>query len=76
MFLKNDYQGKWVNGTLGMVTGIDDDEIRVNLLRNYNIEIGGGLGPFAGKVWRIGLMGYSAREENVSELLNALKKII
>ena len=56
--------------------GIDDLSIRNRLLNDYYIEIGGGLGPFAGKVWRIGLMGHSAREENVNTLLNALKEIL
>ena len=56
--------------------GVDDLSIRSKLLNDYHIEIGGGLGPFAGKVWRIGLMGHSAREENVNILLNALKEIL
>ena len=43
---------------------------------NYGIEIGGGLGPFAGKVWRVGLMGHSSREENIIILINALKEIL
>ena len=56
--------------------GINDIDVRSTLLNDYNIEVGGGLGPFAGKVWRVGLMGHSAREENVDKLLNALKDII
>ena len=56
--------------------GVDDLFVRSQLLNNYNIEIGGGLGPFAGNVWRIGLMGHSAREENVYQLLDALKEIL
>ncbi len=56
--------------------GINDLEIRNKLLNDYLIEIGGGLGPFAGKVWRVGLMGHSARPENVSRLINALKEIL
>ena len=56
--------------------GIDDLPIRSKLLNDYHIEIGGGLGLFAGKIWRIGLMGHSAREENVNTLLNALKEIL
>ena len=42
----------------------------------YNIEIGGGLGDLRGKVWRIGLMGESAREANVFALLSALETIL
>tara|TARA_Y100000590_G_C15705681_1_gene1008500 strand:+ start:1207 stop:2310 length:1104 start_codon:yes stop_codon:yes gene_type:complete len=56
--------------------GINDLEVRNKLLNDYMIEIGGGLGPFAGKVWRIGLMGHSARVDNVKKLLNALKEIL
>jgi alanine-glyoxylate transaminase/serine-glyoxylate transaminase/serine-pyruvate transaminase len=46
------------------------------LLNNYNIEIGGGLGDLGGKVWRIGLMGFNSRRENVVLLLEALKRIL
>ena len=57
-------------------SGVNDLEVRSKLLNDYNIEIGGGLGPFAGKVWRIGLMGYSAHEKNVDTLISALNKIL
>jgi alanine-glyoxylate transaminase/serine-glyoxylate transaminase/serine-pyruvate transaminase len=53
--------------------GIDEAAIRRRLLNDYDIEIGGGLGVFAGKAWRIGLMGYSASRRNVGTLLSALK---
>jgi len=56
--------------------GIDDAGIRKKLLEDYRIEIGAGLGDFAGKVWRIGLMGENARPEAVEQLLNALKEIL
>ena len=56
--------------------GVDELSIRRRLRNEFKIEIGGGLGPLAGKIWRIGLMGYSSREESVSRLLNALKKIL
>jgi alanine-glyoxylate transaminase/serine-glyoxylate transaminase/serine-pyruvate transaminase len=56
--------------------GVDDLAVRRRLLDEYNIEIAGGLGSLAGKVWRIGLMGYSAREENVDLLLKALGEIL
>ena len=49
--------------------GVDDLAVRNQLLFDYNIEIGGGLGPFAGKVWRIGLMGHSAYEKNVDTFI-------
>jgi alanine-glyoxylate transaminase / serine-glyoxylate transaminase / serine-pyruvate transaminase len=56
--------------------GIDEDAIRRSLLCDYNIEIAGGLGELAGQVWRIGLMGYSARRENVALLLAALRELL
>ena len=56
--------------------GLDDAAVRQQLLREYNLEIGAGLGPLAGKVWRIGLMGHSCREENVRLCLNALGSVL
>lgn len=56
--------------------GIDDLTVRRSLLQNHAIEIGAGLGPLAGKVWRIGLMGYSCREENVRAVLGALANVL
>lgn len=55
---------------------IDDAEVRNRLRRDYLIEIGGGLGPFKGKVWRIGLMGNGSQRENVERLLKALARIL
>jgi len=54
----------------------DDEEVRSRLRNDYKIEIGAGLGPLAGKIWRIGLMGHTARPENVDRVLNALNKIL
>ena len=56
--------------------GVDDLTVRKALLKDYGIEIGGGLGQFAGKVWRIGLMGQSCRRKNVSLLLAALETVL
>ncbi len=56
--------------------GIDEAAIRRALLADYNIEIAGGLGELAGQVWRIGLMGYSARRANVALLLAALGELL
>ena len=56
--------------------GVDEAAVRRRLLDDYNIEIGGGLGDLRGKVWRIGLMGESAREVNVFALLSALEIIL
>ncbi len=55
---------------------IDDAAIRSRLLNEFNIEIAGGFGPLKGKVWRIGLMGFSSRRENVALLLEALRQIL
>ena len=54
--------------------GVDDGALRKALLSQHNIEIGGGLGPLAGKVWRIGLMGQSSRQENVLAVLGAIEQ--
>jgi alanine-glyoxylate transaminase/serine-glyoxylate transaminase/serine-pyruvate transaminase len=56
--------------------GIDDVFVRNALLNDYNIEIGAGLGQFAGKVWRIGLMGESSTPQHVEKLLSSLKEIL
>lgn len=56
--------------------GVDEAAVRSRLLREYRIEIGAGLGPLAGKVWRIGIMGHTARSENVSRVLEALRKTL
>lgn len=56
--------------------GVDDVEVRSCLLKKFKIEIGAGLGPLSGKIWRIGLMGHTARTENVRILLEALKKCL
>ncbi len=56
--------------------GVDDATVRLRLLEEFNIEIGAGLGDFAGKVWRIGLMGSSSTENHVNILLAALRKIM
>ncbi|MCA9228837.1 MAG: alanine--glyoxylate aminotransferase family protein, partial [Planctomycetales bacterium] len=56
--------------------GVDDAQVRSALLNRFNIEIGGGLGAFKGKVWRIGLMGYASRQNNVLLFLSALEQIL
>ncbi|CAH6861390.1 Serine--pyruvate aminotransferase [Vibrio chagasii] len=56
--------------------GIDEAKVRSQLLEEYNLEIGAGLGSLAGKAWRIGLMGYGARKENVALCLKALQDVL
>jgi alanine-glyoxylate transaminase/serine-glyoxylate transaminase/serine-pyruvate transaminase len=62
--------------TVGVPEGVDEAELRGQLLRDYNIEIAGGLGKFKGRALRIGLMGYSSQPENVITLVAALGEIL
>jgi alanine-glyoxylate transaminase / serine-glyoxylate transaminase / serine-pyruvate transaminase len=56
--------------------GVDEAAVRRRLLKEFRIEIGGGLGALAGKIWRIGLMGHTARPEHVNRFLGALKQVL
>jgi len=56
--------------------GISDQAVRTALLEAYGIEIGGGLGRFAGRAWRVGLMGYASQRANVMLLLAALGDLL
>lgn len=56
--------------------GVDDAGVRNTLLQQFNLEIGAGLGELAGKAWRIGLMGYGARRENIALCLQALGQLL
>ncbi|HZU74227.1 MAG TPA: alanine--glyoxylate aminotransferase family protein [Acidimicrobiales bacterium] len=56
--------------------GVDEAGLRRRLLEDYGIEIGGGVGPLAGRVWRIGCMGHTARLRNVTLLLAALDELL
>lgn len=56
--------------------GCDEAVVRSRLLREHRLEIGAGLGPLAGKIWRIGLMGHTARPEHVARLLSALDDVL
>ncbi len=66
----------WQLNAVRVPAGIDDLEVRTRLLRRYNTEIGGGLGPVKGQIWRIGTMGYSANQTNVLNVLSALEDIL
>lgn len=74
-FVEEQYRLPQLNA-ITLNEGLDDAAIRTKLLRNYGIEIGGGLGVMAGKIWRIGLMGHSSRQENIDKLIGALKEIL
>jgi alanine-glyoxylate transaminase / serine-glyoxylate transaminase / serine-pyruvate transaminase len=56
--------------------GVDEAEVRRTLLAEFNLEIGAGLGPLAGKIWRFGLLGYSCRPDNVMLCLSALGSVL
>ena len=62
--------------TVRVPAGVDAAAVSRRLLTEYNIEIAGGLGDLAGKVWRVGLMGYNARRETVAVLLKALAEVL
>lgn len=70
--VKEGYRLPMLNSVI-LPKGIDEAGVRSNLLNKYNIEVGGGLGNLAGKIWRIGLMGESSDANHVNMLLSALK---
>ena len=61
---------------ISVPAGLDEAAVRRQLLADYNLEIGAGLGPLAGKVWRIGLMGYASNQTNVLFCLGALEAVM
>ena len=66
----------WMLNSVTIPDGVDDAAVRSALLNDHHIEIGAGLGDFAGKVWRIGLMGESSSSDNVLLVLNALETVL
>lgn len=62
--------------TVRVPDGVDAKAVSRQLMADYNIEVGGGLGELGGKVWRIGLMGYNSQRENVDTLLSALSTVL
>ena len=66
----------WQLNAVGVPAGVDELAVRKQLLTDHNIEIGAGLGPLKGKIWRIGLMGEASKKENVETVLDALRKIL
>jgi alanine-glyoxylate transaminase / serine-glyoxylate transaminase / serine-pyruvate transaminase len=62
----------WQLNAVGVPAGIDEAAIRKRLLHEFHIEIGAGLGPLKGRVWRVGLMGHTSTAENVGLFLEAL----
>ena len=66
----------WMLNSVTIPDGVDDRSVRRQLLETYGIEIGAGLGAFAGNVWRIGLMGESSTQANVELVLDALESVL
>lgn len=66
----------WQLNAISVPDGADEAAVRKKLLNDYGIEIGAGLGPLKGKIWRVGLMGETATEGNVSRFLNALRECL
>ena len=62
--------------TVSIPDGVDEAAVRAALLQQFNLEIGAGLGSLAGKVWRIGLMGYASNPRNVLLCANALEAVL
>jgi alanine-glyoxylate transaminase/serine-glyoxylate transaminase/serine-pyruvate transaminase len=62
--------------TVQVPAGVDELDVRKQLLEEFNIAIAGGLGASKGEVWRIGLMGHTSRQENVVTLLGALTRVL
>jgi len=75
MFVERQHR-LWSLNTIAIPEGIDDVKVRKTLLEEYNLEIGGGLGPLKGKIWRVGLMGYNSNERNVLFFLTVLEQAL
>jgi len=76
LFVKNPADRLVTVTAVNIPAGVDDKTARMQLLDEFNIEISGGLGPVKGKIWRIGLMGYSSQKTNVLLFLTALEKVL
>jgi alanine-glyoxylate transaminase/serine-glyoxylate transaminase/serine-pyruvate transaminase len=74
--LRASTQWEIVADTARVPAGIDEAAVRQRLLREFNIEIGSGLGPLAGKIWRVGLMGASSTRPLLLLFLGALEHIL
>ena len=75
MLVKPEHRLPTLN-TVRIPDGVDDVKVRGYLLETFNLEIGGGLGALKGKVWRVGLMGYSSSAENVLFFLSSLSRAL
>lgn len=75
MLVDKDYRLPMLN-SIKIPAGADDAEVRSALRNKHKIEIGAGLGPLAGQIWRVGLMGHTAREKYVDRFLSAMNTIL
>jgi alanine-glyoxylate transaminase / serine-glyoxylate transaminase / serine-pyruvate transaminase len=75
MFVEDPYRLPMLN-LVRIPEGVDEALVRRRLRKEFKIELGSSLGPLAGKTWRVGLMGHTARIENVSRFLEALKQVL
>ena len=66
----------WSLNAVVVPNGVDEAAVRKRLLAEFNIEIGAGLGPLAGRIWRVGLMGWGSTATNVLLFLTALKRVL
>jgi alanine-glyoxylate transaminase / serine-glyoxylate transaminase / serine-pyruvate transaminase len=66
----------WQLNAVTVPEGVDEAGVRKALLNDFGIEIGAGLGPMKGKIWRVGLMGETSKPENVDRVLEALKRLL
>jgi alanine-glyoxylate transaminase / serine-glyoxylate transaminase / serine-pyruvate transaminase len=66
----------WSLNAVAVPAGVDEAGVRKRLLDEHGIEIGAGLGPLAGKIWRVGLMGAGSTRENIARLTGALKPLL
>jgi alanine-glyoxylate transaminase/serine-glyoxylate transaminase/serine-pyruvate transaminase len=66
----------WQLNAVSVPEGVDEANVRKRLLNDFNIEIGAGLGPLKGKIWRVGLMGETSSRANVRTFLSALGQIL
>ena len=66
----------WQLNAVTVPEGVDEAAVRKRLLTDFNIEVGAGLGPLKGKIWRVGLMGETSNKANVKAFLSALAQIL
>lgn len=75
-FVADEAQRLWSLTTVRVPAGLEEAKVRAQLLQEFGIEIGGGLGELKGRIWRVGLMGYSSSRRNVLLFLGALEHVL